>query len=400
MMVLLRLLLVPALVAGVTLAVRRWGPAVGGWLAGLPIVAGPILVFYALEQGSRFAAAASAATLAGLIGTVAFAIAYAGGAARLPWYACMIIGWTVYAAMIVALHALRPALSVSFVVLVAATLFGRAMLRRVRSAEPGLRTEAPEPGLRTEAPEPGLRTEAAEPGLRTEAAEPGLRTEAPEPGLRTEPAEPGLRTEAAEPGLRTEAPEPGLRTEAPEPGLLRTGATEPGLRTEAAEPGLRTRAAEPGLRTRAAEPGPSHAYVGRVPPKADPPGLPTDAYVGRVPPRDLITRVIATATLVLVLTGLAARLGPAWSGLLSAFPVLTTIVAVFSHTQRGAAAVVAFLNGYLEAIVGFGLFCLVMARTIERVGLGWSLIAALAAQLGWHAVLVYRSTKAATVVHS
>jgi hypothetical protein len=122
--------------------------------------------------------------------------------------------------------------------------------------------------------------------------------------------------------------------------------------------------------------------------------------VGRVPPRDLITRVIATATLVLVLTGLAARLGPAWSGLLSAFPVLTTIVAVFSHTQRGAAAVVAFLNGYLEAIVGFGLFCLVMARTIERVGLGWSLIAALAAQLGWHAVLVYRSTKAATVVHS
>ena len=300
MMVLLRLLLVPALVAGVTLAVRRWGPAVGGWLAGLPIVAGPILVFYALEQGSRFAAAASAATLAGLIGTVAFAIAYAGGAARLPWYACMIIGWTVYAAMIVALHALRPALSVSFVVLVAATLFGRAMLRRVRSAEPGLRTEAAEPGLRTEAPEPG----------------------------------------------------------------------------------------------------PSHAYVGRVPPKADPPGLPTDAYVGRVPPRDLITRVIATATLVLVLTGLAARLGPAWSGLLSAFPVLTTIVAVFSHTQRGAAAVVAFLNGYLEAIVGFGLFCLVMARTIERVGLGWSLIAALAAQLGWHAVLVYRSTKAATVVHS
>ena len=345
MMVLLRLLLVPALVAGVTLAVRRWGPAVGGWLAGLPIVAGPILVFYALEQGSRFAAAASAATLAGLIGTVAFAIAYAGGAARLPWYACMIIGWTVYAAMIVALHALRPALSVSFVVLVAATLFGRAMLRRVRSAEPGLRTEAAEPGLRTAAAEPGLRTEAAEPGLRTEAAEPGLRT----------------------------------------------GATEPGLRTEAAEPGLRTRAAEP---------GPSHAYVGRVPPKADPPGLPTDAYVGRVPPRDLITRVIATATLVLVLTGLAARLGPAWSGLLSAFPVLTTIVAVFSHTQRGAAAVVAFLNGYLEAIVGFGLFCLVMARTIERVGLGWSLIAALAAQLGWHAVLVYRSTKAATVVHS
>ena len=53
-MLLLKLLLVPGLVAAVTLAVRRWGPAVGGWLAGLPVVAGPVLVFYAIEQGDAF----------------------------------------------------------------------------------------------------------------------------------------------------------------------------------------------------------------------------------------------------------------------------------------------------------------------------------------------------------
>jgi len=70
---LLKLLLVPGLVAAVTLAVRRWGPAVGGWLAGLPVVAGPVLVFYAIEQGDAFAAQAAHATLAGLIATSAFA---------------------------------------------------------------------------------------------------------------------------------------------------------------------------------------------------------------------------------------------------------------------------------------------------------------------------------------
>jgi hypothetical protein len=97
---------------------------------------------------------------------------------------------------------------------------------------------------------------------------------------------------------------------------------------------------------------------------------------------------------VLVLTGLAARLGPAWSGLLNAFPVLTTIVAVFSHIQRGTAAAVAFLNGYLQAIVGFGLFCVVMALGLEPLGLGWALAAALAAQFAWHGVLVSRPASA------
>jgi len=78
--------------------------------------------------------------------------------------------------------------------------------------------------------------------------------------------------------------------------------------------------------------------------------------------------------------------------------VLTTIVAVFSHIQRGAAAAVAFLNGYLQAIVGFGLFCVVMATGLESLGLGWALGAALAVQLAWHGVLVSRA--AASASHS
>lgn len=77
MILLLKLLLVPSLIVLVTLAGRRWGPLVAGWLSAFPIVAGPILLVIALEQGAGFAAAASAATLMAVLAILVFSIAYA-----------------------------------------------------------------------------------------------------------------------------------------------------------------------------------------------------------------------------------------------------------------------------------------------------------------------------------
>ncbi len=54
-LLLLKLLLVPALIWAITLAAHRWGPAVGGWLSGFPVVSGPILLFLVLERGPDFA---------------------------------------------------------------------------------------------------------------------------------------------------------------------------------------------------------------------------------------------------------------------------------------------------------------------------------------------------------
>ena len=58
-LLLAKVVLTPLFIAAVTLAGRRWGPAVGGWLAGLPLTSGPVSVFLALEQGPGFAARAS-----------------------------------------------------------------------------------------------------------------------------------------------------------------------------------------------------------------------------------------------------------------------------------------------------------------------------------------------------
>jgi hypothetical protein len=49
-----KILLMPPLIAGVTLAVRKWGEGWGGWIGGFPWVAGPISFFIALEHGAGF----------------------------------------------------------------------------------------------------------------------------------------------------------------------------------------------------------------------------------------------------------------------------------------------------------------------------------------------------------
>jgi hypothetical protein len=102
---LLKLVLVPGLIALVTLAGRRFGARIGGWLNALPLVAGPVLFFLALEQGEAFVARAALATLTGLAAVAAFAVVYAWTATRRPWWVCVAVGWAAFAALTVALQA-------------------------------------------------------------------------------------------------------------------------------------------------------------------------------------------------------------------------------------------------------------------------------------------------------
>ena len=53
-MLLLKLTIVPLFIALVTLAGKRWGTRLAGILGGLPVIAGPIVVILALEQGQAF----------------------------------------------------------------------------------------------------------------------------------------------------------------------------------------------------------------------------------------------------------------------------------------------------------------------------------------------------------
>ncbi len=80
-----KLLLTPILIALVSLAGRRWGPAASGLLVGLPLTSGPVSVFLALEQGTTFAALAATGTLVGLAGVSVFCLAYCLTARGRSW---------------------------------------------------------------------------------------------------------------------------------------------------------------------------------------------------------------------------------------------------------------------------------------------------------------------------
>ncbi len=78
----LKLVVTPLLIGGASLASRRWGPVVAGWLVALPLTSGPVAFFLALDHGVDFAAGAVVGSLGGLAAIVAYSLAYASVATR------------------------------------------------------------------------------------------------------------------------------------------------------------------------------------------------------------------------------------------------------------------------------------------------------------------------------
>ncbi len=113
-LLLVKLLLSPALVGSAWMAGRRWGPRVAGLLVALPIVAGPILFFYAVEQGPGFAASAARSTLLGLVPLTCFCLVHAvmaRAAIRLPRRLAaplsLVVGWCAFLALAASLRPLH-----------------------------------------------------------------------------------------------------------------------------------------------------------------------------------------------------------------------------------------------------------------------------------------------------
>ncbi len=81
----IKLILAPLIIGTASLAGRKWGPAVSGWLVGLPLTSGPVVFILALSHGADFAANAALGTLSGGLSLVAYALTYAWLATRFRW---------------------------------------------------------------------------------------------------------------------------------------------------------------------------------------------------------------------------------------------------------------------------------------------------------------------------
>lgn len=266
-----KLLLAPTLVGGAFLVGRRWGPRAGGLAAALPIVAGPTLLFFALEQGAAFTAAAARSTLVGLVPLTAFCLTHAALARIVPlprrWAAplCLVSGW---AAFLAAAALLRPA------------------------SPPGWTT-----------PVIGLAALLA--------------------GLLLLPEVPAER--------RRPGPRPDRRSPPPPPHPVR-----------------------------------HHSAL------------------------ELALRMIAAAALVTGLTALAGRLGPSWSGLLTPFPVASSVVVLGTHLADGPEHLTPMLRGFLLGLHGFLAFLSALAFGLAPLGVGAAFALGLAASLALSAAVVLR----------
>ncbi|WP_155845375.1 hypothetical protein [Chitinilyticum aquatile] len=135
----LKLVLVPVLMGCISLAARRWGNRVAGFLSAFPVVAGPILFLLALEHGVQFAAQAARGTFAAVLAVMGFALGYVRMASRHGPLLSALLAFAVYALLIALLYRLAMPDTVLIPLVIAALLLGPWLVSRISAmqARPG-----------------------------------------------------------------------------------------------------------------------------------------------------------------------------------------------------------------------------------------------------------------------
>jgi hypothetical protein len=83
---------------------------------------------------------------------------------------------------------------------------------------------------------------------------------------------------------------------------------------------------------------------------------------------DLPARGLAALALVVALTAASGRLGPELSGILAPFPIITSVLAVFTHAHGGIDQVRVLLRNFLVGFYGYAAFCFVLAVGLSSLG--------------------------------
>jgi len=248
-----KVLLAPSFVVGASLAARRYGPRIGGLVAGLPVVAGPILLAYALTHGAAFAAGAAAGTLLGLISLTAFVVVYGRLAGHFSWLLSLLAGWSAFALGTLIFSTLTIPVGAALIMAGAGFIVGLKLL----------------------------------------------------PDPLSEPSR-----------------------------------------------------------------GPS------------------------APIWDLPLRAFCALALVLALTAASGWLGSRLSGLLAPFPVIASVLAVFTHAQRGADDFLRLARGLIAGFFAFALFCFTLAISLRALGIAAAFVLASGVALSTQGLLLALATRA------
>jgi len=150
-LLLLKLTLAPSLVGIASVIMARLGPRVGGMVTALPVVSGPLLLLFALEQGPMFASIAAAKALIGTVALVSYAVTYAQLAPlrkrrHWPWL-CLLLGWLVFIGTAAILERVTWPKPVGIALALCALYLGVLGLSRLQDPHQNRLTTAPTPWL-------------------------------------------------------------------------------------------------------------------------------------------------------------------------------------------------------------------------------------------------------------
>lgn len=104
----LKLLLVPLAVWLASLAARKWGHSVSGYLGGFPLIGGPITLFLAIDLGPEFAARSALVTLAVVAGQAAHLVTFSRAGRAWGPVAGLVSGWSAFGLAAAAIAMLPP----------------------------------------------------------------------------------------------------------------------------------------------------------------------------------------------------------------------------------------------------------------------------------------------------
>ena len=114
--------------------------------------------------------------------------------------------------------------------------------------------------------------------------------------------------------------------------------------------------------------GLGHRLLGR-------PALPRSGGTGGSPDR-VVVRMGLTLALVVVLATLAPLTGPVAAGVLTSLPVLASVLVVGTHRTTGPDGARRLLRGLLSGLVGFAVFCWLVAVLLDPLGVAGAFFAA------------------------